>query len=198
MAMRQLTVADILPLDAFAAGRQKMMARVLEAKAPRRIALGSNMTLLFENRLTIQWQVQEMCRVEHLTGSQAVQGELDAYNPLIPGDRELSATLLIEYEEEAERQVQLVKLSGIHAHLRLQIDGQPPVKAAFEEGREREETGKVSSVQFLRFQLSEGQLAAFCDLSLGARLVIDHPAYEATSALSAGQRGALIEDLQAP
>jgi len=168
----------------------------MEAKVPRRIALGPNFTFLFENRDTVRWQIQEMCRIEGLRKPVAIQHELEAYNPLIPGDNELSATLLIEYADEAERDEMLVKLSGLDNTLTLEIDGQAPVCADFESGREVEETGKVSAVQFIRFPMTDAQRAAFCEFGVRAALKVTHSVYEAETPLRGSQRGALIEDVQ--
>lgn len=192
--MRPLTLEDVLDRATFVAQRPKLEAEMLRARAARRVALGPNMTLLFENRRTVQWQVQEMCRVENITRPEAVQFELDTYNPLLPGHSELSATLLIEYPDESERKVMLSRLSGIQAHLWLRIAGVPDAQGVFESGRERED-GKVSSVQFVRFPLSSAQRAALFDLARPAAVALDHLAYTAEAPLSGSTRGALVDDL---
>jgi hypothetical protein len=194
--MRPVTLDELLPRERFIQARPALVQTFVRVKSNRRVVLGDHLTLLFENRETVRWQVQEMCRVENIVKPEAVQSELDAYNPLLPGADELSATLLIEYPDADERKEMLVRLSGLHNHLRLELDGVAPCPARFEEGRERED-GKLSSVQFLRFNLSPDQRAAFFDLSRPARFVVDHPVYAAVTALDGGQRGAMIEDLLA-
>jgi hypothetical protein len=192
--MRPVTLDELLPRDRFIAARPALQQQLIRVKSNRRVVLGEHLTLLFENRETVRWQVQEMCRVENILAPDAVQAELDAYNPLLPGADELSATLLIEYPDADERKDMLVRLSGLHQHLRLELSGVAACPARFEDGRERED-GKLSSVQFIRFTLSPEQRAAFMDLSRPARLVVSHPAYAAATTLDGGQRGALIEDL---
>lgn len=192
--MRPVTLDELLPRERFIDARPALQQQLIRVKANRRVVLGEHLTLLFENRETVRWQVQEMCRVEHIVKPDAVQSELDAYNPLLPGPDELSATLLIEYPDADERKEMLVRLSGLHRHLHLEISGAAPCAARFEDGRERED-GKLSSVQFVRFSLNAEQRAAFMDLSRPARLVVDHPVYAAATALDGGQRGAMIEDL---
>ena len=194
--MRPVTLDELLPREQFIQARPGLVQSLVRVKANRRVVLGDHLTLLFENRETVRWQVQEMCRGENIVKPEAVQSELDAYNPLLPGERELSATLLIEYPEANERKEMLVRLSGLHNHLRLELSGAAPCPAQFEEGRERED-GKLSSVQFIRFSLSPEQHAAFLDLTRPARFVVDHPVYSAVTTLDGGQRGAMIEDLLA-
>lgn len=194
--MRPLTLDDVLDRDAFVARRPKLEREVMQAKSLRRVHVGDNLTFLFENHATLLWQIQEMCRVENISRPQAVQDELDAYNPLLPASDELSATLLVEFEHEHERKEMLVKLSGLDRHVCLEIAGEEPVQAVFEGGREKDD-GKISSVQFLRFPLSEAQRNAFFDLSRGVALVADHPHYSARAELSGAARGALIDDLRA-
>ncbi|MCB9764622.1 MAG: DUF3501 family protein [Alphaproteobacteria bacterium] len=194
--MRPLTLDDVLDRDTFAAQRPRLHAEILRTKDLRRVSVGPNLTLLFENHATMLWQILEMCRVENISRPEAVQAELDAYNPLLPGDSELSATLLVEYPDPAERTEMLVKLSGLSRHLSLHIAGKPPVQAVFEGGRETE-AGKISSVQFVRFPLEPLQKAAFYDFTREVRFVVDHPAYQANAALPSAQRGALIDDLRA-
>ena len=194
--MRPVSFDELLPREQFIQARPALVQTLVRVKANRRVVLGDHLTLLFENRETVRWQVQEMCRVENIVKPEAMQSELDAYNPLLPRADELSATLLIEFPDEAERKEMLVRLSGLHKHLRLELSGVAPCLAQFEEGRERED-GKLSSVQFIRFSLSPEQRVAFFDLSRPARLVVDHPVYSAVTTLDGGQRGAMIEDLLA-
>lgn len=187
-----LTRADLLEPAAFAAARNKLQAAVIAAKAARRVPLGEHMTFLFENHATIAWQIQEMARVEGLHGD-ALDHELATYNPLLPTATSLSATLLIEYADPDERQQELVRLRGLHQHVFLDLDGLPRVPARFDESQFGDR--RISSVQFLRFDLSPAALAALGDLQRGARLACDHPVYQEQVELGRGTRGALLDDL---
>lgn len=193
--MTPLTQADILPIPAFLAARPSLEREVIRQKEARRVALGPNLTFLFENRVTLRWQVQEMCRVEHIAEPAAVQHEIDTYNALLPRRDELSATLLIEYTDIPERDRMLVALKGLQDHLRLEIDGEGTARAVFD--AEQYNAERVSSVQFVRFPLTAAQADALCDLRRGARFVVDHPVYAAVAALAGACRGALVEDLLA-
>ena len=194
--MRPLTLDDVLSREAFRSKRPQLLPQIMGDKAVRRVHVGPNMTLLFENHATLLWQVHEMARVENISKPAALQDELDAYNPLLPSKSELSATLLVEYPNETERAEMLVKLSGIHLHLHVELEGAGAAQAVFEGGREKE-TGKVSSVQFLRIPLTDAKRRAFFDLGRSAKLVFDHPVYSHSVELSAVSRGALIDDLRA-
>lgn len=182
----------LLPTPAFVAQRRQIEAQVLAAKAARRLTVGEHLTFLFENRLTVQWQVQEMCRVEHITAPAAIQHELDTYNAILGGPDELGATLLIEYPEPAERDVMLTRLLGLHEHVFLDVGGER-VPAIFDADQWNDR--RIASVQFCRFRFSPAARAALLDLSRPARLVVDHPAYPASAALPGAVRGALCEDL---
>lgn len=187
-----LTRADLLSTPEFLAARNKLQAAVIAAKAVRRIPLGEHMTFLFENDATIAWQIHEMARVEGLSGAQ-LDHELQTYTPLLPTPTSLSATLLIEYEDPTVRDRELVALRGLQHHVFIDIDGHAPIRAVFDENQYGER--RISSVQFLRFDLGEDGVAALSDLRRGARLVCDHPAYRATVELGRATRGALLDDM---
>lgn len=195
--MRPVTRDEILSLEDFAAERPAHHAQMMRAKQLRRLALGPNMTLLFENRVTVRWQIHEMCRVERIQAEAAIEHEIESYNTLVPGESELSATLMIEYAEEDERKRMLTALLGLKDHLRLDIEGVPSVPGRFDEGREDPEAHRVSAVHFVRFQLDDAQRSAFMDLARAASFEIDHPAYTASAPIPAPVRGALVEDLLA-
>lgn len=188
-----LTLADVLPIPAFLAQRRKLEAEVVAAKTVRRLAVGPQMTWLFENRATCLWQVQEMCRVENITAAAAVQHELDTYNALLPSPAELSATLLIEIDDPAERAVKLRELLGLHEHVRLTFPGAGDAPARFDGAQFDGE--RVSSVQFVRFPLSSSQIEALRDLGRPATLSVTHPAYPVSTPLPLTLRAALVEDL---
>ncbi|RME28695.1 MAG: DUF3501 family protein [Deltaproteobacteria bacterium] len=191
--MAPLTRADILDRKAFEAVRPQHQAEVIAAKAVRRVPLGEHFTFLFENRTTILWQIHEMCRVEGIEGD-AIDHELATYNALLPGPDSLSATLLIEYVDPEVRDAELRRLVGLHEHVFLDIDGVAPVYARFDDQQFNPE--RISSVQFLRFALSDEARDGFMDMRRGARLVVDHPVYQAQIELPRATRGALIDDLE--
>lgn len=191
--MALLTRADILDREAFEAVRPQHQAEVIAAKGVRRVPLGEHFTFLFENRTTILWQIHEMCRVEGIEGD-AVDHELATYNALLPGPDSLSATLLIEYVDPEVRDAELRRLVGLHEHVFLDIDGVAPVYARFDDQQFNAE--RISSVQFLRFVLSDEARDGFMDMRRGARLVVDHPVYQAQIELPRATRGALIDDLE--
>ena len=193
--MKALTITDLLSIEEFVTGRRGFEQKMIAAKAPRRIFLGDAMILCFENRDSVWWQVQEMCRVEGIRDPAAVQHELDTYNALLPNLEELSATLLVGYADPAERDQKLRLLVGLQNHLFLELDGFPRISARFD--KEQFSTDRISSVQFVRFPLTSEQRAAFLDFRKPAYFVVDHPAYAAKHPLPAGVRGALVEDLLA-
>jgi hypothetical protein len=188
-----LSQKDILSIADFTAVRPRMEQTVIAAKEARRVQVGEHMMFLFENHLTIQWQIQEMARVEGILTDTGLAHELMTYNALLPNADSLSATLLIEYTEDEERDRVLHSLGGLHECVQIELDGCPPAPAVFDETQWNDE--RVSSVQFIRFPLSADQRQALGDLSRPAALVISHSNYTARAVLSASTRGALIEDM---
>ncbi len=190
--MNPLTPADIPPQGAFEAMRDELRARVLAHKAPRRVGVGDRVTLLFEDRETIRWQILEMCRVEKTRDARAVAHELAVYNELIPGPGELSATMFIEITEAARIRPELDRLLGIDECVSLRI-GPRDVRAKFDT-RQLEED-RISAVHYLRFALAPEDVARFRDPAVPALLRIDHRAYQAESPLSPATRASLLVDL---
>lgn len=192
--MQKLTRADLFTLEAYAVQRKAFRERVLEHKKPRRVALGAHVTLLFEDRLTIQYQIQEMLRVERIFEPAAIEDELHAYNPLIPDGGNLKATLLIEYEDPAERQHALQDLIGVEDKIWIHIDGHDPVTPVADEDLERENAEKTSSVHFLRFEFIPAMVAAArqgASIALG----VDHSHYHALlDPVPESTRAALVAD----
>ena len=186
---------SLLTLEAYARARGEFRARVLEHKRARTVPLGEHVTLLFEDELTIRYQIQEMLRIEKAFEEAAIQDELDAYNPLVPDGSNLKATMLIEYEDETERRRALAKLKGIEHCVWLRVEGCPRVVAIADEDLERANEVKTSAVHFLRFELPPAAVAALkrgLPLSLG----IDHPQYQAeVPVLGSATRTALLADL---
>jgi hypothetical protein len=193
--MPKITRDSLMTLEAYAKARKEFRAKVLEHKKPRNVALGDHVTLIFEDELTIRYQIQEMLRIEKTFEEAGIQDELDAYNPLVPDGRNFKATMMIEYEDVEERRKALAKLKGIEDRVWVQVEGCPKVWAIADEDLERENAEKTSSVHFLRFELTQEMAAALkygVSLSIGA----DHPEYKAAcSPVSQATRAALVKDL---
>jgi hypothetical protein len=188
-----LTAADLPPLDVFEAEREAMRAAVIAHKAHRRVALGDRMTVLFEDRETIRWQVLEMCRVEGIRDPAGMAHELAVYNELVPGPHELSATLFIEITEPGRIRAELDRLVGLDEAVSLEI-GARRVPARFDQ-RQLEED-RISAVHYLRFALGPEVVAAFEDGSAPLALRVDHPHYTVRAALSDDVRRSLAVDLR--
>lgn len=176
---RQLQRIDLLPLEKYTELRAQFRRQVMEHKRNRRLPIGPNATLYFEDRLTIQYQIQEMLRAEKIFEPVDIEEELAVYNPLIPDGRNWKATFMIEYGEEDERRRQLARLIGIESRVWIRVEGRDPVRPVADEDLERETEDKTSAVHFLRFELDEQDAVA---VRTGASLAagIDHPAYDYT------------------
>jgi uncharacterized protein DUF3501 len=185
---------SLMPLETYARERNKFRARVIEHKKLRSVALGEHVTLLFEDELTIRYQVQEMLRIERIFEDADIAAELDTYNPLVPDGGNLKATMLIEYPDPEERRVWLSRLKGVERRIWLEVKGAPRVHAIADEDLERENEEKTSSVHFLRFELDAAMRSA---LKGGAALAIgvDHPQYSVAAEISPATRKSLAADL---
>jgi hypothetical protein len=172
--MTPITRDSLLTLEAYARQRKDFRARVLAHKKNRTVRLGDHVTLIFEDELTVRYQVQEMLRIEKTFEEDGIQDELDAYNPLIPDGANLKATMMLEYEDPEVRKRELAKLRGIEDRTYAQVDGLSRVYAIADEDLERENDEKTSSVHFLRFEFQPEMITA---LRKGAALAfgIDHP-----------------------
>ena len=193
--MAQISRDSLLTLEAYSRQRKEFRARVIAHKKTRKLGVGPNTTWLFEDRLTIQYQVQEILRTEKIFEHEGIVEELEAYNPLIPDGRNWKVTLLIEFPDPATRPAALARLKGIEDRCWVQVADFSRVFAIADEDLERENEEKTSSVHFLRFELSDAMVTA---LRGGARLSagIDHANYtHAADSLPAGLREALIADL---
>ena len=185
----------LMSLEAYAKTRKDFRAKVIAHKKPRTIHLGEHVTLLFEDELTIRYQVQEMLRVEKIFEEEAIQDELDAYNPLIPDGRNFKATMLIEYEDIDERRAALARLRGIEDKTWMRVEGSQRVFAIADEDLERETDEKTSSVHFLRFELTR-EMAESLKYGVGLAIGVDHPHYNASlDPLPPEIRAALVKDL---
>lgn len=167
--MKKLTRSDILSLERYAAERSGLRSRVIAHKKARSIALGRHATLLFEDRLTVQYQVQEILRIERIFEAGAIQEELDAYNPLIPDGNNLKATMLLEFPDASSRVERLSRLGGIEHRVYAQVQGHPKAFAHADEDLERSQGSKTSAVHFLRFEFPS---AAIQSLRAGAALTL--------------------------
>jgi hypothetical protein len=158
--MTALTRSDLYPLEIYAVERAAFRARVRAHKHARKLHLGDHVTLLFEDRLTIHYQVQEMLRIERIFEADAIQDELDAYNPLIPGGSDLKATMLLEYPNPEQRQRELARLSGIEHRVFADVVDHGRAVTHADEDMVRSNGGKTAAVHFLRFAFSADQIAA--------------------------------------
>jgi hypothetical protein len=193
--MPKLSRDALMTLEAYAKTRKDFRAQVIAHKKNRTVHLGEHVTLVFEDELTIRYQVQEMLRVEKIFEEQGIQDELDAYNPLIPDGRNLKATMLIEYEDEKERRAALAKLKGIEDRTWIRVEGSLRVFAIADEDLERENAEKTSSVHFLRFELTREMAEAF-KYGVGLAIGVDHPEYSASfDPVPPEIRAALAKDL---
>ena len=194
--MAKLTRDSILTLEAYAKQRSAFRAEVIAHKRDRNVALGDHVTLLFEDEMTIRYQVQEMLRAEKVFEEDGIRDEMDAYNPLIPDGSNWKATMLIEYEDIEERRQMLAKLIRVEDRVWMQVAGCERVYAIADEDLDRSTEQKTSAVHFLRFESSKEMSRALkqgAELSMG----VDHPAYQATlNPVPPATRTSLLRDLQ--
>jgi hypothetical protein len=194
--MAKLTPDSLMTLEAYAKARKEFRSRVIAHKKPRTVHLGAHVTLVFEDELTVRYQVQEMLRIEKIFEAQGIQDEIDAYNPLIPDGLNFKATMLIEYEDVDERREALAKLRGVEDRTWMRVEGCLRVFAIADEDLDRENDVKTSAVHFLRFELTH-EMAASLKYGVGLSIGVDHPAYEANlDPVSPEVRAALVKDLQ--
>jgi hypothetical protein len=192
--MNRLSVSDLFSLEQYARQRGDFRTKVLSHKRHRQVAIGPNTMWLFEDRITIQYQVQEMLRAERIFEPEGIAEELEAYNPLIPDGQNWKVTLLIEFPDAEQRRVALEKLKGVEDRCYVRVAGFERVYAIADEDLERENDEKTSSVHFLRFELSAEMIVALRGGS-GLSIGIDHPQYKhAIEAVPDSVRAALIAD----
>ncbi len=193
--MNKLSRNDLFTLEKYAEVRPEFRARVMAHKKNRRLPVGPNAALYFEDVLTMQYQIQEMLRIERIFEAAGIQEELDAYNPLIPDGSNWKATFMMEYPDPDERRVQLAKLLGIERHVWAQVADFARITPIADEDLEREDEHKTSSVHFLRFDLTPEMVTAVkngATVSIG----IDHPGYShSAEPIPANIRDSLAEDL---
>jgi hypothetical protein len=185
----------LMTLEAYTRGRKEFRAKVMAHKKDRKVHLGDHVTLIFEDELTIRYQVQEMLRAERIFEEEGILGELEAYNPLIPDGRNFKATMMIEYPDVDERRVALARLKGIEDRAWVQVEGCPRVYAIADEDLERENEEKTSAVHFLRFELTD-EMAKSLKYGVGLAIGIDHPACTvALDPVPVNIRNSLVADL---
>lgn len=192
--MAELTRADLLSLEDYSEQRLDFRAKVMAHKVARKIALGSNATLYFEDRLTMQYQIQEMLRIEKIFDAEGIKEELDTYNTLIPDGNNWKATFMLEFPDEAERKQWLAKLIGIERQTFAQVAGFEKVYPICNEDLERETDEKTSSVHFMRFELTAEMIAAVKQ-GAGISMGTEHAAYHYETELSAESCQSLLADL---
>lgn len=190
-----ITRESLLTLEAYSRARSKMRADIIEHKKTRKLHLGNHITLLFEDELTMRYQIQEMLRIEKIFDEDGINSEIAAYAPLVPDGSNFKATMQIEYGDEVERRAALARLIGVEDRMFIQVEGQPRVYAIADEDLERENGEKTSAVHFVRFELTAPMKAA---LQGGAQMMVgcDHPNYPAhIEELAPDFLAALLKDL---
>ncbi|UCE85202.1 MAG: DUF3501 family protein [Deltaproteobacteria bacterium] len=195
--MRPLALDDILDPDAYEPVRDAFRAAVIAHKKHRRLEVGECVTLVFEDRETLRFQVQEMVRIERIRERAAVQRELDVYNELVPGERELSATLFIEITDSEAIRPELDRLIGIDEHVALVLDtpgGEESVAASFDP--KQMDDDRISAVHYIRFRLSPAHVERLRDPGVRARIRISHPNYRRDAEVAGPLRASLARDFE--
>jgi hypothetical protein len=190
-----LSRPDLMSLEQYAEQRGAFRKRVIEHKRHRRVGIGPHLFLYFEDRLTIQYQIQEMLRIEKIFEADGIQEELDAYNPLIPDGHNLKATAMLEYQDVEERKRQLALLRGIEDLVWIKVDGFEPVFSISNEDLERSNDEKTSAVHFMRFELTPAMIEALGQ-GAGLRMGSRHESYSHEVKVSEESRRALLSDLE--
>lgn len=196
MTRDKIELGDVLNFFEYEKVREEMRRRVIELKRARRVAVGPYLSFVFENRDTLLFQIQEMCRVERITDDAKIQDEIDVYSALLPKPGELSATLMIEIADKDLIKPVLDRFMGIDTGqcVWIQVGKEFAVAGEFEAGHSDAERGKLAAVHFVRFAFSPDAVEAFANQPV--HLVVDHPAEQARTELSAEAKAALLEDLR--
>lgn len=191
--MDKVSLNDIVGAGAYEEKRDSFRREIIELKKHRRVAVGDKVSLVFENRATVIFQIQEMLRAERIRDLDKIREEIDVYNELIPDPGELRATLFLEIEDQTHLRQELLKFLGIDERVFLMIGADHAVRARFEEGRSKED--KISAVQYIAFRLAPEEAEALRDQD--ARVVVDHENYRAEALLTDAARAELLRDLAA-
>ena len=184
---------DLLTLEEYAEKRSSIRQETIQVKKRREVHLGSHIRMIFENKQTVQYQIQEMLRIEKIFESSEIQDELDVYNALVPNGSNLKATMMIEYPDVAERVEALSRLIGVEKSIYFQVDGHDKVFPICNEDLERETDVKTSAVHFMRFEFDQNMIADFVsgsDVKVGSA----HPNYDYETSLDSQSQEALSED----
>jgi len=193
--MRKIIAQDILDLVSYEKERQDYRQRIIDIKKRRRTPIGDKVSLIFENRDTVLFQIQEMLRAERIVDSKKIQDEINVYNDLVPNANELSATLFLEIEDQNHTREQLLKFLGIDEVVYLKLGSQHSIHARFEPGHSKED--KISAVQYVRFPFNQEEKKAFIEGGEEPVLVVDHPNYRAQAVIGPEMRKSLAGDLAA-
>ena len=194
--MKKLQLGDIHPLSEYEGIRNKMREEIIQIKKTRRLQIGNLISMVFENRETVIFQIQEMMRAEHIDDETKIQKEIDIFNPLIPDENELSATLFIEIIEQGKIKETLDKLQGLDREniLFFQIGEKETIPATFEEGRSNEE--RISAVHYVKFLFTKDQQDLFSKMEISVQLAINHPHYQESTTLTPETRMSLLSDFK--
>ncbi len=186
---------DLLTLEEYAEKRSSIRQETIQVKKLREVHLGSHIRMIFENKKTVQYQIQEMLRIEKIFESSEIQDELDVYNALVPSGSNLKATMMIEYPDVAERVEALSRLIGVEKSIYFQVEGHDKVFPICNEDLERETDVKTSAVHFMRFEFDKNMIADFVsgsDVKVGST----HPNYDYETSLDSQSQEALSEDFK--
>jgi len=190
--MKPISSSELLDLTGYEQARRQILAQIIEHKRPRRVSVGPELCFVFEDRETVLFQIHEMLRTERIVDAARIAEEVNVYNELVPGEHELSATLLIEIRDAERIRPMLDKLVGIDEHVRLDVGG-TSVRARFDP--KQFEDDRISAVHYIRFPLGRELAARFRDPSVPVELAIAHPNYVHATPLAGATRASLARDL---
>ncbi len=192
--MSKLSHADLYSLEEYSRIRPEFRAKIIDHKKNRRVVIGEHAALYFEDALTMQYQVQEMLRIEKIFEAEGIQDELDVYNPLIPDGQNWKATFMVEFSDVEERRAALARFVGIEKALWVQVEGLDRVYAIANEDLDRSTDDKTSAVHFVRFELSAAMVSA-AKQGVSIKAGISHPEYDEETVLNNTVRESLVGDL---
>jgi hypothetical protein len=191
--MKRVERSELLDLGSYEQVRDAFRRRILDEKRRRRVALGSNMSVLFENHDTVLFQIQEMLRTERISAERAILHEIETYNELVPGDDELSATIFIEYPEREERERMLSELAGVDDDFFVEVGAE---RCPVVPDRRSERTDRTLAVHYVKFPLTASAVSALRGKTATVKLGVDHPRYQATAELPKDTIDALVADME--
>lgn len=189
-----LTHKDLHSLEEYSRIREDFKRIAVNHRKQRQVQVGRHMTLHFEDRVTVKYQIQEMLLIEKTFLSEGIQDELDAYNPLIPNGKNLKATLTIEYGDPVQRAEMLEKLCRVEDKVYVKVEGHQPVYAIADEDMDRSNDTKTAAVHFLRFELTDAMIKDMCDLDRAFTVGVDHPEYKEYTRVNTLTKEMLVKD----